>query len=244
MIYGDARVSTGSQSEAAQVAALKSRDLAERVHLAREMISARDSSARAPLHELHEKLIQPRIGHHHVLAEYRVDLVVTDQFPGPQPGTVDHHRRVLEHLVERVNLPDLDLPALVCAHRTSGAAVTTSGSAGAQQRPRIPRIGIIDNEPDWDAFRQELHDLNYTEGHTVEFEYRRADGMPERLAAAARELAQLPVDVVFDLDTEIVMRIDSAGAASALCQTAQDARINFLVGFDLFAGVREKVRAT
>src|SRR5213080_4492019 len=56
-----------------------------------------------------------------------------------------------------------------------------------------------------------------------------------------RALAQLPVEVVSDLHTEIVMRIDSAGAASALCQTAHDARINFLVGFDLFAGVREAI---
>ena len=37
------------------------------------------------------------------------------------------------------------------------------------------------------------------------------------------------------------MWIDSAGAASALCQTAQDARIKFLVGFDLFTGVREAI---
>jgi len=76
------------------------------------------------------------------------------------------------------------------------AAASTGRSASLGAAAKIPRIGIIDNEPDWDAFRQELHDLNYTEGHTVEFEYRRADGMPERLAAAARELAQLPVDVI------------------------------------------------
>jgi Transposase DDE domain group 1 len=54
-------------------------------------------------------------------------------------------------------------------------------------------------------------------------------------------LAQLPVEVVGDLDTEIVMRIDSAGAAGALCQAAQDASIGFLVGFDLFTGVRESI---
>ena len=76
------------------------------------------------------------------------------------------------------------------------AAASTGRSASLGAAAKIPRIGIIDNEPDWDAFRQELHDLNYTEGHTVEFEYRRADGMTERLAAAARELAQLPVDVI------------------------------------------------
>jgi putative tryptophan/tyrosine transport system substrate-binding protein len=76
------------------------------------------------------------------------------------------------------------------------AAASTGRSASLDAAAKIPRIGIIDNGPDWDAFRQELHDLNYTEGHTVEFEYRRADGMPERLAAAARELTQIPVDVI------------------------------------------------
>jgi Transposase DDE domain group 1 len=54
-------------------------------------------------------------------------------------------------------------------------------------------------------------------------------------------LAQIPVEVVGDLDTEIVMRIDAAGAASSLCQAAQDAQIAFLVGFDLFPGVREAI---
>ena len=55
---------------------------------------------------------------------------------------------------------------------------------------------IIDDGPDWDAFREELHQLKYIEGQNIAFEYRRADGMPDRLAAAARELAQIPVDVI------------------------------------------------
>ena len=61
---------------------------------------------------------------------------------------------------------------------------------------KIARVGIIDDGPDWDAFRQELHELNYVEGRTIAFDYRRAGGMPDRLAAAARELAQIPVDVI------------------------------------------------
>lgn len=74
----------------------------------------------------------------------------------------------------------------------------------------------------------------------------RPGGAPAHSAQAQidvldRALAQLPVDVVSDLDTEIVMRIDAAGAASSLCQTAQDAGIKFLVGFDLFTGVREAI---
>ena len=74
----------------------------------------------------------------------------------------------------------------------------------------------------------------------------RGGGAPAHSAQAQIDvldmaLAQLPVEVVSDLDTEIVMRIDSAGAASALCQAAQDANIGFLVGFDLFTGVRESI---
>jgi hypothetical protein len=37
------------------------------------------------------------------------------------------------------------------------------------------------------------------------------------------------------------MRIHSAGATGARCQAAQDATIAFLVGFDLFTGVRESI---
>jgi len=74
----------------------------------------------------------------------------------------------------------------------------------------------------------------------------RGGGAPAHSAQAQIDvldlaLAQLPTQVVGDLDTEIVMRIDSAGAAGALCQAAQDANIGFLVGFDLFTGVRESI---
>jgi putative ABC transport system substrate-binding protein len=67
----------------------------------------------------------------------------------------------------------------------------------AQRRPtKIPRIGIIDDAPIWDSFRQALRELGYVEGRTIAFEYRTAGGEPERLAAAAAELVRLPVDVI------------------------------------------------
>jgi len=77
-----------------------------------------------------------------------------------------------------------------------GAAATWSLAARAQQQGRIPRIGIIDDTPMWDAFRQGLRDLGYLEGQNIAFEYRRADGAPERLAEAATDLARRPVDVI------------------------------------------------
>jgi len=68
--------------------------------------------------------------------------------------------------------------------------------ARAQQRPsKIPRIGIIDDAPIWDHFRRGLRELGYVEGRDVTIEYRSSGGEPERLAAAAADLAKLSVDV-------------------------------------------------
>ena len=78
---------------------------------------------------------------------------------------------------------------------------TASGAAGAWPpelwaAAKIARVGIIDDGPDWEPFRRELRDLNYVEGQNIAFEYRRADGAPDRLATAAGELAGIPVNVI------------------------------------------------
>ena len=61
-----------------------------------------------------------------------------------------------------------------------GAVAAWPLATRAQQQGRSPRIGIIDDTPMWDAFRQGLRDLGYLEGQNIAFEYRRADGAPER----------------------------------------------------------------
>lgn len=68
--------------------------------------------------------------------------------------------------------------------------------ASAQQAAKVPRIGIIDNAPIWEHFRQGLRESGYIEGRNIAFEYRIAGGNTERLAAAAADLARLPVDVI------------------------------------------------
>jgi len=81
--------------------------------------------------------------------------------------------------------------------RIVGSAAAWPLAARAQQRPtKIPRIGIIDNAPIWDHFRQGLSELGNIEGRDVVIEYRSGQGQPDRLAAAASELASLPVDVI------------------------------------------------
>jgi putative ABC transport system substrate-binding protein len=82
------------------------------------------------------------------------------------------------------------------------AAVAWPLAARAQQAAgKIPRIGIIDNAPLWDNFRQGLRDQGLVEGRTVALEYRTAGGDPERLAMAASELVRLPVDVIATFGT-------------------------------------------
>jgi Transposase DDE domain group 1 len=68
-----------------------------------------------------------------------------------------------------------------------------------------------------------------------------AHGAADQIAVLEEALEQLPREVVADLDTEIVLRADSAGSALALCQAARDAKINYLVGFDLTKQVRRAI---
>src|SRR5262249_1327868 len=67
--------------------------------------------------------------------------------------------------------------------------------ARGQQSAKIPRIGIIDDSPIWNAFRHGLRDLGYLEGGNIAFDYAYGDGVPERLAEAAAGLGR-PVDVI------------------------------------------------
>ena len=83
-----------------------------------------------------------------------------------------------------------------------GAAVALPLATHAQQRPKkIPRIGIIDDGPIWNPFRQALREAGYVEGQNIAFEHRRADGDSGRLSVAAAELARLPVDVIMTYGT-------------------------------------------
>jgi len=81
-----------------------------------------------------------------------------------------------------------------------GAAVGWPLAASAQQS-KLPSIGIIDDSPVWDPFRQGLRDLGYQEGKNIAFEYRYAGGQPDRLAWAAAALVRRPVDVIATFGT-------------------------------------------
>src|SRR6516164_2639812 len=73
--------------------------------------------------------------------------------------------------------------------------------ARGQQSAKIPRIGIIDDSPIWNAFRHGLRDLGYLEGQNIVFDYRYAGGLPDRLAWVAVELVHRPVDLIATFGT-------------------------------------------
>jgi putative ABC transport system substrate-binding protein len=77
-----------------------------------------------------------------------------------------------------------------------GGATAWPLAARAQQPAKIERVGIIDDAPIWDHFRQGLREAGYVEGQSLAIENRSADGQPDRLAVAARELVAIPVDVI------------------------------------------------
>src|SRR5438876_10322036 len=68
--------------------------------------------------------------------------------------------------------------------------------ARGEQSAKVPRIGIIDDAPMWQAFRQALRELGYVEGQNIAYEYRYGEGAPDRLATVAAELVRRPVDLI------------------------------------------------
>ena len=78
-----------------------------------------------------------------------------------------------------------------------GAAAVWPVAARAQQPVRrMPRIGVIEDAPNWDHFRQGLRDLGYVERQNIAIGYRSAQDNVDRLSRAALELASLPTDVI------------------------------------------------
>jgi putative ABC transport system substrate-binding protein len=99
-----------------------------------------------------------------------------------------------------------------------GAAMAWPAAAWSQQRAAPSRVGVLlysspQADPQMEALRRGLQDLGYVEGRNIIFEYRYAEGRPERLPALAAELVRLQPDVLF------VMGGDVSPAAKQATQT-------------------------
>ena len=91
-----------------------------------------------------------------------------------------------------------------------GLALASPLSGRAQQVAKILRIGIIDDSPIWNVFRQSLRDLGYLEGQNIAFEYRYAGGLPDRLAWISAELVRRPVDLIATFGTPATLAAKKA----------------------------------
>jgi hypothetical protein len=84
----------------------------------------------------------------------------------------------------------------------ASSAVAWPRAAGAQQAPKISRIGIlvqtqVERKHLIDAFKRGLYELGYVEGQNVAFEIRSAEGQTDLLPKLATELVSLQVAVIF-----------------------------------------------
>jgi hypothetical protein len=97
----------------------------------------------------------------------------------------------------------------------------------AARAHEIATIGIIDDAPIWEVFRQSLRDLGYLEGQNIAFEYRHAGGRPHRLTLACAELVRRSVDLIATFGTPATLAPNNRH--EALADTRSD-RISFISG--------------
>jgi putative ABC transport system substrate-binding protein len=76
-----------------------------------------------------------------------------------------------------------------------GAILALPWSAGAQQRERVPRIGLLIRPDRRKPFEEALRDLGYVDGHNILVEFR-SNADADRLAGFAAELVSLKVAVI------------------------------------------------
>jgi putative tryptophan/tyrosine transport system substrate-binding protein len=118
--------------------------------------------------------------------------------------------------------------------------VATRHDAGAQQTPRVWRMGILDtaprqlNGPNLAAFYKRLQEVGYVEGENLKVEYRSADGRHERLPHLVSELVDWRPDVILLRGTPEALAMKNATTTIPVVMSA----VNDPVGI----GVAESLR--
>lgn len=89
-----------------------------------------------------------------------------------------------------------------------GSAAAWPLVAQAQQRTKVPRLGVLlfstpENDPNMEAVRRGLRELGYAEGRDIIIFYRYAEGKPERLPGLAASLVQETPDLLLALGGDV-----------------------------------------
>jgi putative tryptophan/tyrosine transport system substrate-binding protein len=109
-----------------------------------------------------------------------------------------------------------------------GAAATWPLAARAQQKTKLPTIGVLGVatalawKPLIAAFVQRLRDVGWVEGRDVNIEYRWAEGHSERFAELADELVRLNVDVIVTAGGAVVASKQATTAIPIIFAVASD----------------------
>ena len=103
---------------------------------------------------------------------------------------------------------------------TVASALLAAPLAEAQRVGRVPRIGILaPGRPpleQFDAFRQGLRDLGYTEGQTIILEPRWDEGSTARHASLVADLVRLTVDIIVAGTTPTAVAAQKAAPQASL----------------------------
>jgi putative ABC transport system substrate-binding protein len=108
------------------------------------------------------------------------------------------------------------------------AAALLPQPLSAQRSAKLPRLGVLlystpRGDPNNEAFYRGMSDLGYVDGQNVVFEYRFAEGRPERLRELAADLVRLNPDLIFALGGDV---------APDACKATQTIPIAFAVSTD------------
>lgn len=104
----------------------------------------------------------------------------------------------------------------------------TSLAIHGQPAPKVARLGVLlfstpASDPNLASFVAGLRDLGYVEGRNVAFEYRSAEGRPERVGGLAHQIASLKPDVIVVLGGDLVPFMkDATSTIPVVMLTSQD----------------------
>jgi putative tryptophan/tyrosine transport system substrate-binding protein len=97
----------------------------------------------------------------------------------------------------------------------AGGLLAAPLAVEAQPAPKVARLGVLlfstqAAEPNLPALLAGLRDLGYVEGRNIVFEYRGAEGRPERVGGLAHQIVALKPDLIVVLGGDLVPFVKGA----------------------------------
>ena len=129
----------------------------------------------------------------------------------------------------------IDRRAFAVGFTATITAVAVDVEAAIAQSDRTPVIGLLalgnpDPTPFWARLKEALAKLGYSDGQNIRFEQRTADGIVDRLAAAASDLIDMKIDLIVAYHTPAATAAQRATATVPIVMMTGDPIGTGLVG--------------